>query len=142
MQVPLTKSSIKRFVYARKTCLRTPERPLPFVLHENLNELENSQLETDINKKLCGCKNFCGSIDDNYAQKILKKALDLREAGLIDIREGEKLELIGCYSEPRFLIRNAIGECKLLFIIFNKLYLVIICYNKCYKYLYIKKKTK
>ncbi|CAL8103728.1 unnamed protein product [Calicophoron daubneyi] len=36
--------------------------------------------------------------------------LNLKEAGLIDLREGEKLYVYGVYMEPRLLVKNVLGE--------------------------------
>nr|CAH8863414.1 unnamed protein product [Trichobilharzia regenti] len=49
-------------------------------------------------------------LEDSRTSELLKNSLDLREAGLLDIREGEKLEVMCIYMEPRLLVRNTIGE--------------------------------
>ncbi|KAF5402099.1 hypothetical protein PHET_04648 [Paragonimus heterotremus] len=53
---------------------------------------------------------FFGRFSPTPERYFLESTINIYEAGLLDIREGETLEVIGLFLEPRLLVRNTLGE--------------------------------
>ncbi|KAK4468748.1 hypothetical protein MN116_007923 [Schistosoma mekongi] len=125
--------TVKNIVQASRTCTRQPRRSLPYlVLDRNslsesgeLFNVEQHNFNSNHSTHRDNCLNDSNNIDNTYrfhclnsnswlsdtiTSELLKNSLDLREAGLLDIREGEKLEVMCTFMEPRLLVRNTIGQ--------------------------------
>ncbi|KAH8874319.1 hypothetical protein EWB00_005056 [Schistosoma japonicum] len=125
--------TVKNIVQASRTCTRQPKRSLPYlVLDRNslsesgeLFNVEQDNFSRNHSTHRDNCLNDSNNIDNTYqfqclnsnswlsdtiTSELLKNSLDLREAGLLDIREGEKLEVMCTFMEPRLLVRNTIGQ--------------------------------
>ncbi|KAF7233024.1 hypothetical protein EG68_07112 [Paragonimus skrjabini miyazakii] len=55
-------------------------------------------------------RRFFSRFSHTSERYFLESTISVYEAGLLDIREGEKLEVIGLFLEPRLLVRNSVGE--------------------------------
>ncbi|CAH8540171.1 unnamed protein product [Schistosoma turkestanicum] len=131
--------TVKTIVQASKTCTRQSKQNLPYLILDRNALAESNQILniehcgsgggnlnlTYTNRNTClndehnqidnnqfefRCLNSNSWLTDTITVDLLKNSLDLREAGLLDIREGEKLEVMCIFMEPRLLVRNTIGQ--------------------------------
>ncbi|CAH8612407.1 unnamed protein product [Heterobilharzia americana] len=123
--------TVKSVVKASKTCSRWPVRPLPYLVLDRSCSQESDNKITQNNFTISydnndpnqshshdsvdnlfefTCRNPNSWLSNPVTSEMLKDSMDLREAGLLDIREGEKLEVMCVFMEPRLLVRNTIGH--------------------------------
>ncbi|KAF8570916.1 hypothetical protein P879_01862 [Paragonimus westermani] len=55
-------------------------------------------------------RRFFSRFSQTSERYLWELTVSVYDAGLLDIREGEKLEVVGLFLEPRLLVRNTLGE--------------------------------